>query len=482
MALDGDTALLAAPGDTVAGQPYAGAVYVYVRSGGDWVPQGVLTAPAPQAGDGFGAAVALNGDTALVGADNRTAAGQSHAGAAYVFVRTGASWGLQAELTAAAAGANDWLGSAVALDGDTALVGAPGKTVAGRSYAGAVCVFSRSAGQWSQQAELTAPDGAAGDEFGRAVALSGGTALVGAENRNFGAVREAGAVYVFAGAGASWSHQALLVAPDPTLRAGFGTALALSGGTALVGAGGATVAGQLNAGAAYVFTAFGGGWSLQAELADPDATAGDWFGCAVALAGERAVVGAWGATVGAALEAGAAHVFERSGAAWSRIAVATATDADDADTLGWSVAAAGGTILAGAPGKTVSGRSACGAGYVHRLAPAPSLTLEASPAAVKTGRTVSLSGVVTNAVSRVGTVSIWRKQGSKLTLLGTAKVAAAGIFSWSDASEERGHVGVRGDVPGGRSDVQESGRDRHREEAAQEAEEAALSTRRLPAP
>lgn len=436
VALDGDTLLVAARDESVGGQPYAGSVYVFVRSAGAWTQQGVLTAPSPVAGDGFGASVALDGDTALVGADNRAAAGRSHSGAAYVFTRSGGAWSLQAELVAGDAAANDWAGSAVALDGGTALVGAPGRTVDGRSYAGAAFVFSSYGGQWVQQAMLTAADGAAGDEFGRAVALDGGTALVGAENRTSGAVREAGAAYVFTGAGAGWSQQAVLQAPDPTQRAGFGTALALSGGTALVGAGGATIAGQTNAGAAYVYTGSGGSWPLQAELTGPGTFPGGWFGCAVALAGERAVIGAWGQTVGGRLEAGAAYVFDRTGAAWSQVAVDTAQSAADGDTLGWSVAAAGDTVVAGAPGRGVGGRPVCGAAFVHKLLPAPSLSIAASPAAVKTGRAVLLSGTVANAVS--GPVKIWRRQGTKLTQLGSATVSSSGGYSWQVRPKTRG--------------------------------------------
>ena len=197
MALDGDTALVGADYKTIGAQAYAGAVFVYVRSGTGWSLQAALMDPGALAGDGFGGAVALDGDTALIGVDNRTVDGQGHAGAAYVYVRSGGIWSLQAELTAAAPAANDRFGSSVALDGDTALVGAGGRTVGGQYYAGAAFVFARSGTGWSLQAELTAADGAAGDEFGHAVALSGDTALVGAENRSVGGASGAGAVHVF---------------------------------------------------------------------------------------------------------------------------------------------------------------------------------------------------------------------------------------------------------------------------------------------
>ena len=159
LALSGDTALVGAPG----GFPVPGSAYVFMRSGATWTQQAELTGAS-----GFGQSVALSSDTALVGSYYLDAGG---AGAAYVYVRSGATWTQQAELTAADGEAGDDFGSPVALDGDTALVAAP--------RAGSAYVFMRSGATWTQQAELTAADGEAGDDFGHSVALSGDTALVG---------------------------------------------------------------------------------------------------------------------------------------------------------------------------------------------------------------------------------------------------------------------------------------------------------------
>ena len=431
VALDGDTALVGADYKTIGAQAYAGAVFVYVRSGTGWSLQAALMDPGALAGDGFGGAVALDGDTALVGVDNRTVDGQGHAGAAYVYVRSGGIWSLQAELTAAAPAANDWFGSSIALDGDTALVGAGGRTVGGQHYAGAAFVFARSGTGWSLQAELTAADGAAGDEFGHAVALSGDTALVGAENRSVGGAPGAGAAYVFGRSGASWTWQAEITAPDAAARAGFGSSLDLSGDTALIGAGGAPAGGRLNAGAAYVYARSGTTWSQQAELTDPDGSAGDWFGSSVALSGDRALIGAWGATVGGKSEAGAAYVFGRGGTGWMQLARVTASDAAYGDNLGTSLDLAGDRALVGAPGKRVGGQPLAGAAYVFSLVPAPSVSLTAFPTATKRGRPVTLSGVVTHAVAESPLVAIRRKVGGRLVLLKQLRLSSSGSFAWA---------------------------------------------------
>src|SRR5690606_6669767 len=181
------------------------------------------------------------------------------------------------KLVAGDAQADDWFGWSVALDGDTALVGAPREDDGG-SNAGAAYVFVRGGGVWSQQAKLVAGDAQLGDQLGWSVAFDGDTALVGANGED-GAGTDAGAAYVFVRSGASWEQQAKLMAVDAETNDQFGLSVALDGDTALVGAYGESAF----AGAAYVFVRSGGGWSEQCKLVAGDAQSGDQFGWSVAL-------------------------------------------------------------------------------------------------------------------------------------------------------------------------------------------------------
>ena len=140
----------------------------------------------------------------------------------------------------------------MALSGDTALVGASGKSVGGRPDAGAAYVFTGSGASWSQQAEMSDPDALPTDEFGCAVALVGGHGAgrrCGRDRRR--PQRDAGAAYVFTGSGASWSQQAEMTASDAAENDYSGYSVALCSGTALVGA---PHFSSNSAGAAYVFT------------------------------------------------------------------------------------------------------------------------------------------------------------------------------------------------------------------------------------
>src|SRR5690606_10211951 len=151
----------------------------------------------------FGHSVALDGNTVLVGAQYADVGGNSSQGAAYVFTWNGANWIPQAKLTAGDGADGDRFGSALALDGETALVGAHEADVGGVFFHGAAYVVTRSGATWTEQEKLTAADGAAGDQFGSSVALDGETALVGAYSAEVDGNNSQGAAYVFTRSGAA---------------------------------------------------------------------------------------------------------------------------------------------------------------------------------------------------------------------------------------------------------------------------------------
>ena len=335
VAISGKTAVVGAPFHNSD----AGAAYVFMRSGKTWSQQAELTASDGAANDEFGSSVAISGRIVVVGAPSK----HSFTGAAYVFSRSGKAWSQQAELTASDAVKQEEFGNSVGISGTTAVVGAPfGNTLTGP---GAAYVFSRSGSTWSQQAELTASDAAAGDLFGASVAIYGSTALVGAYFHNSGT----GAAYVFLRSGKAWSQQAELTASGP---ADFGFSVAIQGSTAVVGA----VFGQnpSNTGAAYVFVRSGNVWSRQAKLTG----AGTFFGYSVAISGKIVVVGSPFKN----MQTGAAYVFVPSGKTWSKQAELTASDAAEFEDFGFSVGISGTTAVVGAPGGSPTGIAA-GAAY-----------------------------------------------------------------------------------------------------------------------
>ena len=328
-------------------------------------------------------AVGVDGDQA----DNSA----SFSGAAYVFVRNGTTWTQQAYLKASNTGAGDNFGQAVAIAGDTIVVGAPGEAsnatnVGGDqgnnslSGAGAAYVFRRGT-PWSQEAYLKASNTGSNDQFGIAVAVSGNIVVVGAnfEDSNATGINksgadnsafDSGAAYVFVRNGSSWSRQAYLKASNTGTGDEFGRSVAVSGTTILIGAPGEdSNATQVNggqgnnaaegAGAAYAFVRNSGGWSQQAYLKPTNAGAFDDFGFSVAIAGDTAIVGARGEDSSAAgvngpqnnnnaLNAGAAYVFGRRGSTWSQEDYLKASNPEAGDNFGQSVSTTTDTIVVSA--------------------------------------------------------------------------------------------------------------------------------------
>ena len=347
VALSGSTALIGTRSPLVGdvfGAPVfgPGAAYVFERQpDGTWFEAQKLMASDTELPNEFGHSVSLSGDRALVGAyrDNAPAL---DSGAAYVFERQlDGVWIESQKLTAAGGEAFDYFGYAVSIAGDHAVVGAPFDDDLG-PLTGSAYVFERQpGGSWTQVQKLIASNASAGARFGHSAAVAGDRAVVGA--------LLGGAAYVFERQpGGSWVEVAVLTAADAGAQDHLGGSVAVGLDRALVGApGGDGVA--VDAGAAYAFEPQqGGGWTQVAKLVAGDGEPGDDFGGAVALAGDRALVGAPGYDT-AAVNPGAAYVFERQpDGSWVEAQVLTAGDGSPSDHLGDAVAASGQRVLAGA--------------------------------------------------------------------------------------------------------------------------------------
>ena len=361
--LFGDTALVGARGAAVGTKPDQGAAYVYVRAGSAWSLQQKLTAADGALADGFGNAVALGPDTALVGASGDTIGTVQSQGSAYVFVRAGTTWSQQQKLTASDGAMGGAFGYSLSLSGDTALVGAMGDL----SAKGAAYVFTRSGTTWSQQQKLTAADGAASDWFGAAVSVAGDTAFVAAYGDDVGANETQGSVYVFTRSGTTWSQQQKLTAADGAAVDDFGFRIALGSDTALIGAMSGDVGANANQGAAYVFARSGGVWSQQQKLVASNGATNDFFGRSVGLVGDTAAIGAYVDDVGANQDQGSVYIFARSGGSWAQKAQVTASDGSAGDYFGESLALDGSTLVVGAFGDDVGAASNAGAAYVFAV-------------------------------------------------------------------------------------------------------------------
>ena len=376
VAISGDTVVVGVPSDVRGGNPAQGSAYVFVRSGANWTQQQRLTAADGVAFDRFGFSVAISGDTAVVGAWFADIGGNLDQGAAYVFVRNGATWTQQEKLTAADGSASDSFGFSVAISVDTVVVGVSWDDIGPNGAQGSAYVFVRNGTNWSQQQKLTAADGEAFDSFGCSVSISGNTLVVGSMFDRVGGDFGQGSAYVFVRSGATWSQQQKLTVADGEADDHLGASVAISGDTVVAGADSDVVGGNRYQGSAYVFVRSDTTWSQQAQLIAASGAEGDSFGLSVAISADRVVVGSSSDDIGGNNSQGSAYLFVRSGTVWSQEEKLTAADGTGGDNFGIEVAISGDTVVVGAESDAIDGNVYQGSAYIFGGAACPDVTLE----------------------------------------------------------------------------------------------------------
>jgi hypothetical protein len=412
VAADGDTVVVGAPNHASG----AGRAYVFVRPAAGWsggvVESADLTAGDGVPGDQFGASVAISGSTIMVGAPNHAVPFAAGAGAAYLFNEPSGGWSgaliQSAELTAAGGAASDGLGSSVALDGETAVAGAPSHVPGGAAY-----VFVKPPSGWSgdltQAATLGFTGGTGGDAFGSAVAISGDTVVVGAPSQG----TAQGAAYVFTKPAPGWSdastQTAKLTATGGQAGDAFGTSVAVAGQTVAIGAPNHTVGTALAQGAVYVFAQPPAGWSgpltQSATLAPaPAGVPGAGLGGSVSVTADGATVAAGAATEteGSNPDEGGAYLFAEPPTGWSgtvgQSLTLTPADGLAGDQFGSSVAISGATVVSGAPDRQVGFNAGLGITYVFGF-PAPAISVTSPTDGAHYARDAHVTVAYTCAVS-----------------------------------------------------------------------------------
>ncbi len=340
VAIDGNTLVAGALVDNQLAAE-AGAAYVFVRNGATWSLQQKLLGDGLSK-DRFGKSVDISGNTVVVGvpvAGNADAA-QNRNGAAHVFVRSGTTWSLQQKIGASDGAINDRFGQTVRIDGDRLIV----SRYKDASARGAVYIYERSGGVWGSEAKLVATDGLANDEFGYFVDIQGNVAVVGARRDDIGTNADQGSVYVFNRVGlGNWTQVKKLTASDGAAGDFFGRAVALSGNTLLASA----MRANGSRGSAYVFEFNGTTWNQQQKLTASDGSSGDEYGKMVALEGNTAAIGSY-RDDGPFINQGSVYVYKRTGSVWTEDQLIRPSDAAANDEFGKDVALSNGTVVVGA--------------------------------------------------------------------------------------------------------------------------------------
>ncbi|HLW87779.1 MAG TPA: FG-GAP repeat protein [Terriglobales bacterium] len=365
VAISGNTVAVGAPGATIGANSAQGAVYIFVKPASGWANMtqtAKLTASDGQADSLLGRGIAISGNTVVAGAPGQFG---NQFGEAYVFLKPASGWtnmNETARLTPSDAVPGDTFGYSVGISGNTVVVGALGAL----NLQGAAYVFVKPAGGWidmTQTGELTASDGASGDEFASTVAISGNT-IVGGSFLDNGAV---GAAYVFAKPANGWANgtQTAKLTPSDGKTDALGLSVAISGNTVVAGAFG-WPGNESFQGAAYVFVEPSGGWANMTQtaiLTASDGAAQDQLGYSVAISGSIIAVGAEGWPDGG--NEGAIYAYVKPTTGWSnKTETVKLTVSGGAQELGYAAALSGTTGVGGAPNAAVNSHQDQGIAYV----------------------------------------------------------------------------------------------------------------------
>ena len=312
------------------------AVYVYDL---DANTVETLTPSSSSGGSLFGISVDVSGSSLIAG-DIVNSEFASSQGAAFVFVESAGAWSEQQALYPPVAAGNEQFGRVVAIDGDTAIVGAPGTSGA----SGAAHIFTRTAGVWTLEATLQPGDLVSGDFFGLRVAIHGDTVAVGAPVLDGQAGADQGAVYIFTRSAGVWTQQAKLFPSAPQADALFGATLALSGDTCAVSAYYQDTAAGADSGAVFVFERAGVSWMEVATLTPTGVGPGDLFGAGCDVEGDTLVISAPDDD-DISMDAGAAYVYRRIEGVWTEGEKILPTTGAPGEGSGYSVALSDGIFL-----------------------------------------------------------------------------------------------------------------------------------------
>ena len=306
--------------------------------------------------DNFGMSVSISGDYAVIGAKWNDDNGDN-SGSAYIFHRMGTTWSEQAIITASDGAENDNFGYSVSISGDYAVVSATGDDDNGYN-SGSAYIFHRTGTTWLEQAKITASDGADHDSFSRSVSIFGDYAVISAikddDNGN-----SSGSAYIFNRMGTTWSEQAKITASDGAELDQFGYSVSISGNYAIIGANWNDDNGY-NSGSAYIFHRTGTTWLEQAKITASDGGDQDYFGNSVSITGDYAVIGADG------YNSDSAYIFYRTGTTWLEQAIITASDGADHVNFGNSVSVSGDYVTIGAVWDDENGNHSGSAYIFHR--------------------------------------------------------------------------------------------------------------------
>lgn len=388
VAVSGDVAVVGAFGDDENGTK-SGSAYIYRYDGTSWLEETKVLASDGALDDYFGYSVSISGDVVVIGAPRDDDNG-FYSGSAYIYRYNGTGWTEEAKLTASDGAYNDTFGYSVSISGDAAVIGADGNDENGYN-SGAAYIYRYNGSGWNEETKIMASDGLDGDKFGWAVSISRDTAVVGAaEDENNGYLT--GSAYIYRYDGTDWVEETKILPSDVAYNDYFGKAVSISGDVAVISSYKDDDNGH-DTGSAYIYRYNGTDWIEESKLLASDGEGRNLFGISVSISisGDVAVIGASGEYKNE-LYTGAAYIYRYNGTGWTEEAKLVASDGEIDDYFGYSVAVSGDMTVIGAYGDHDYG-DRTGTAYIYDFICNDSPLLTISPYPLKAGRSATFTVV-----------------------------------------------------------------------------------------
>jgi hypothetical protein len=352
VSISGNYAIVGAYTDDVGVNTDQGSASIYQWNGTNWVLMQKLTDATGAANDLFGFSVSISGSYAIVGAYADDVSVNADQGSASIYQYNGTTWVLMQKITDVTGAAGDNFGTSVSVSGNYAIVGAYTDDVGANADQGSASIYQWNGTNWVLMQKITDATGATDDLFGASVSVSGNYAIAGAYADDVGANGNQGSASIYQWNGTNWVLMQKITDATGAATDNFGNSVSVSGNYAIVGAYGDNVGVNTDQGSASIYQWNGTNWVLMQKITDATGAANDFIGQSVSISGNYAIVGTSADDVGVNGDQGSASIYQRVGLGWQKLQYVTDPGGNPSDFFGYSTAIDGSTqrFLIGAVG------------------------------------------------------------------------------------------------------------------------------------
>ncbi|HEV7780270.1 MAG TPA: hypothetical protein VGO58_03340 [Chitinophagaceae bacterium] len=339
VSVSGNYAIVGTPGDMIGGNTGQGSVSIYQNIGGTWVLFQKISDATGAAGDGFGHSVNIAGNFFMAGAPFDDVGATVNQGSVSIYQFNGSLWVLMQKIVDGGGAFSDEFGQSVSISGNHAVVGAPGDDIGANSNQGSASFYRYDGINWILAQKSAEPAGAANDNFGKSVSVSGNYAIIGVPNDNVtvsNTNQGSAIIYQFNGVSA-WNLIQKIADATGASGDNFGSGVSISGNYLIGGAPGDDVGSNNDQGSCSIFQFNGSNWSLMQKIDDVYGVEHNTFGYSVSISGNYAIVGAPFTFVPEQINQGCATIYQRIGMGWQKLQFIIDPGGDEQDFAGNAV-------------------------------------------------------------------------------------------------------------------------------------------------